>query len=336
MTVNRQELVSALESAGRIVGNSRGESPCYYFTGEAIEATDMLSFISVPFKTDFVCAVTVKNLLPFLKTLTSETVDISCTTDKPYLRVSFGKMVSNFATSAVEIPWPQADEFKELPVPSDLFTVATNRCRQYVSTDTTRVLLTGVNISTKDGVMYATATDGRRLYNANMGKVDTEYNFTIIPLLLRLIANEEVEEFSISGNTISFRCKSGALYAGRVLEGGRYPNWAQVIPKDRSNHTKVVFPDELKGHLHRVILLGATSVTLAITADLCTISADAEYSSYTEEVAVSSDGEVTVKFDPRLLSQLVSVSTTLQLEATGPAIAEANGAISLLMPLRQN
>lgn len=179
MTVDREKLITALE-ANRIAIST--ETPCYFFTGKAIESSNLDSFISVPFETDFVCNVLDKKLLAFVKGLNSETITLTYDEKEFLLTVACGKIKSKFACSENAIPWPVIDEFKEMPIPPDTFALACSRCIGYVSKDLTRIVLGGVHFVTVDGTLFAEATDGRRLCRISLGKIDDKYDFIILRL----------------------------------------------------------------------------------------------------------------------------------------------------------
>lgn len=332
MTVYREKLITALE-ANRIA-ISANTTPRYFFTGKAIESSNLDSFISVPFETDFVCNVLDKKLLAFVKGLNSETITLTYDEKEFLLTVACGKIKSKFACSENAIPWPVIDEFKEMPIPPDTFALACSRCIGYVSKDQTRIVLGGVHFVTVDGTLFAEATDGRRLCRVDLGKIDDKYDFIIPAPLLHLILREEIVEFSLTGTTIAFSCKSGTLYAGRIISGA-YPNVQQVIPDTtQDGYVEVTLPDTFKASLKRALLLDNSRIDLDIKEDECEISVTAENVSYKESVPVTASGETRVSFNTSYLAQAFEISPTLFISPNMPSIGTAGNTTVIIMPLR--
>jgi DNA polymerase III sliding clamp (beta) subunit (PCNA family) len=332
MTVNRENLIAALE-ANRIAISTH-ETPCYFFTGKAIESSNLDSFISVPFETDFVCNVLDKKLLAFVKGLNSETITLTYDEAESLLTVACGKIKSKFACSENAIPWPVIDEFKEMPIPPDTFALACSRCIGYVSKDQTRIVLGGVHFVTVGGTLFAEATDGRRLCRVDLGKIDDKYDFIIPAPLLHLIMREEILEFSLTDTTIAFSCKSGTLYAGRIISGV-YPNVNQVIPDStKEGYVEVVLPDTFKACIKRALLLDDSRVDLGIKKDECEISVTAKNVSYKESVPVTASGETRVVFNTAYLAQAFEMCPTMHINANSPCIGTAGNTTVVVMPLR--
>jgi DNA polymerase-3 subunit beta len=333
MTVNREKLIAALE-ANRIAVSA--VTPHYFFTGKAIESSNLDSFISVPFETDFVCNVLDKKLLAFVKGLDSETITLTYDEKEFLLTVACDKIKSKFACSGDAIPWPTIDEFKEMPIPPDTFALACNRCIGYVSKDQTRIVLGGVHFVTIDGTLFAEATDGRRLCRISLGKVDDKYDFIIPAPLLHLILREEVVEFSLTDTTIAFSCKSGTMYAGRIISGN-YPNVNQVIPDTtQEGYVEVTLPDTFKASLKRALLLDDSRVNLDIKEDECEISVTADNVSYKESVPVTASGKTCVSFNTSYFAQAFEISPTLFISPNMPSIGTAGNTTVIVMPLRTN
>jgi DNA polymerase III sliding clamp (beta) subunit (PCNA family) len=333
MTVNREKLIAALE-ANRIAVSA--VTPHYFFTGKAIESSNLDSFISVPFETDFVCNVLDKKLLAFVKGLDSETITLTYDEKEFLLTVACDKIKSKFACSGDAIPWPTIDEFKEMPIPPDTFALACNRCIGYVSKDQTRIVLGGVHFVTIDGTLFAEATDGRRLCRISLGKVDDKYDFIIPAPLLHLILREEVVEFSLTDTTIAFSCKSGTMYAGRIISGN-YPNVNQVIPDTtQEGYVEVTLPDTFKASLKRALLLDDSRVNLDIKEDECEISVTADNVSYKESVPVKASGKTCVSFNTSYFAQAFEISPTLFISPNMPSIGTAGNTTVIVVPLRIN
>ena len=99
----------------------------------------------------------------------------------------------------------------------------------------TRPILTGINISMKNGVLVALATDSYRLSRITSQRSETcEFNFTMpmstYKLLKRVIRPDDSKEIDISvtDRDVSFR-SDGVVIKSTLLDGG-YPEVNRLIP----------------------------------------------------------------------------------------------------------
>lgn len=185
------------------------------------------------------------------------------------------------------------------------------------STDSTRKILNGVNLSTKNGTLTVVATDGRRLSFCEV-EVGTEaesvYTLTskTVSQLEKMIGKENADvEIVTDGLQVLF-AESGAKWTlqSRLVDG-IYPNWRQVVPKEFRNEATVdraVFKEELQ----RVSLsaeLRGTDKYVKITVEpgrLLLESTDGDYSRARTEMPVRYDGEkVSVSINPDLARDIL-------------------------------
>ncbi len=122
----------------------------------------------------------------------------------------------------------------------------------------TRPILTGINISVKDGVLQFVAIDGYRLAIRSK-KIDIENNIEFIISgkalneVVKLIdENTENIEIKVGKRLILFKI-SGYVFISRLLEG-EFVNYEKIIPSEHSQTTTVVC-DEIIDSVERVSLL---------------------------------------------------------------------------------
>ena len=124
-------------------------------------------------------------------------------------------------------------------------------------------------------------------------------------------------------NLMIFR-KSGLLLTSRLMEG-TYPNYQQVIPKDKDPDKRVsVSKPELEGALRRVAVLSrdktnAVKVTFS-SGKITLFSSNPDFGEATEELPAQYKGEtLTTGFNARYLLDVLGVvdgeSVTMQMDA---------------------
>lgn len=107
------------------------------------------------------------------------------------------------------------------------------------SEDTTRLVLNGINIESKNGTTLLVATDGRRMGVLKAGLSDGDGSFTINRNIISAIQfisepDEELtienlgEEITISGGDCRYERAHWTL---KTMSYGNYPSWRKVIPK---------------------------------------------------------------------------------------------------------
>jgi DNA polymerase-3 subunit beta len=144
-----------------------------------------------------------------------------------------------------------AEEFPVMPAIEKgvIFKVSTKELKHGLqqvvfaaSNDEARPVLTGVNLSTHEGKLYAVATDSYRLAEKNLG-VNTEDINILVPAtaiadLLRIVTDLEGEAtITYDEQQVCFRVGDIELIA-RLLEG-TYPNYRQIIPAKFSTTVEV-------------------------------------------------------------------------------------------------
>lgn len=211
-----------------------------------------------------------------------------------------------------------------------LFAVGDNDARYILNG-----LLITLNVSEKKTTLRLVGTDGHRLAVADQeasqpaGKEGPKEIKAIIPKKAAMEMRHLLEEgdgeplIGFTKNLMIFR-KSGLLLTSRLMEG-TYPNYQQVIPKDKEQDKRVtVSKPEIEGALRRVAVLSrdktnAVKVTFA-TGKITLFSSNPDFGEATEELPAQYKGEsLTTGFNARYLLDVLGVvdgeSVTMQMDA---------------------
>jgi DNA polymerase-3 subunit beta len=190
-----------------------------------------------------------------------------------------------------------------------------------------RYILNGLLVtligSEKKTTLRLVGTDGHRLALAEQelpasgGKEASKEIKAIIPKkaafeMRRLLEEGDGEPLiGFTKNLMIFR-KSGLLLTSRLMEGN-YPNYQQVIPKEKEQDKKVsVGRVELEGALRRVAVLSrdkTNAVKLTLAAGKMTLfSSNPDFGEATEELSAQYKGEtMTTGFNARYLLDVLGV-----------------------------
>lgn len=198
-----------------------------------------------------------------------------------------------------------------------LFAVGDNDARYILNG-----LLVTLVTSEKKTVLRLVGTDGHRLALAEQespgGKEDKDGPKEIKAIIPKKAAHEMrrlLEEgdgeplIGFTKNLMIFR-KSGLLLTSRLMEGN-YPNYQQVIPKEKDQKISVARA-ELEGALRRVAVLSrdktnAVKVTISV-GKMTLFSSNPDFGEATEELAAQYKGEtLTTGFNARYLLDVLSV-----------------------------
>ncbi len=234
-----------------------------------------------------------------------------------------------------------------------LFAVGDNDARYILNG-----LLVTLTAVEKKTMLRLVGTDGHRLAVAEQEVTEASAKDApreikaIIPkkaaLEMRRLLEEEDGEplIGFTKNLMIFR-KSGLLLTSRLMEG-TYPNYQQVVPKDKEVEKRVtVDRAELEGALRRVAVLSrdkthAVRVTFA-PGRVSLFSSNPDFGEATEELQARYEGQTLVTgFNARYLLDVLAVvdgdGVTLQMEAPlSPCLIrdpESPGFASVVMPVK--
>ena len=234
-----------------------------------------------------------------------------------------------------------------------LFAVGDNDARYILNG-----LLVTLTTIEKKTMLRLVGTDGHRLAVAEQEVTEASAKDApreikaIIPKkaafeMRRLLEEEDGEPLiGFTKNLMIFR-KSGLLLTSRLMEG-TYPNYQQVVPKDKEVEKRVtVDRAELEGALRRVAVLSrdkthAVRVTFA-PGRITLFSSNPDFGEATEELQARYEGQTLVTgFNARYLLDVLAVmdgdGVTLQMEAPlSPCLIrdpESPGFASVVMPVK--
>ena len=277
-------------------------------------------------------AVPARLLTEFVGNLPHTNIDLE--TDETKLKISAGgyKSVIN-STVADDYPaLPNSAEENSFTIAADLLKSAISGVALVAGNDVTRPILTGVYFYSTDGQMYMAATDGYRLAERKMIKLDNDFA-AIIPSstladVTRLINNEK--EIAVKYNDEQITFVTGETSTTSRLIDGKYIDYQQLIPTqtnftitvDRADFIKITKVAELfaRETAGSIIIegnptektLSVRSITSQLGENTSSIEADIEVSGgddcmvslnskYLLDALNCIDGEkVTMKFNGKL------------------------------------
>lgn len=253
------------------------------------------------------------------------------------------------------------EEYPALPdLATDPFTLPAQAFRDGIrgtawsaSTDETKQVLTGVNITASEDCLEFAATDGHRLARARAGIESGSPYSVILPRnamedVSRILSNSEVEAISLAFDSAACELKWAVglttyRYTSRVLDG-RYPNYDLLIPKDFET---IIILDrgKLREALGRVELIANAKnhvVTFQVAAGQLALSCEAQdVGSGQELLHVQHSGpDITLAFNVRYvldcLKNYAGEEVKISLNTpTSPVVFEPLGddALYLCMPV---
>jgi DNA polymerase-3 subunit beta len=232
---------------------------------------------------------------------------------------------------AAEFPlMPEPDTAPVAGVGAGLLRTMIRQTAFAVSTDETRVFLTGLYTVLENKEIKLVATDGGRLAlrTALLDKTATQKVGVIVPAktmheLTRALGNAEGEvEVSLAENQILFTLP-GARLVSRLIPGP-FPDYQRVIPQGHKQRI-TVGTERLLSAVRRVAITARDSanvVRLQAVSDKLTLgSSTPEYGRSEETITIVAEGEtVATAFNARYLLDCLNVleADELMLELTGP------------------
>lgn len=225
---------------------------------------------------------------------------------------------------------PEPDSTTVVALDAGVFRTMIRQTSFAVSTDETRVFLTGLYLVLDGTEAKVVATDGGRLAlrSTTLPSPAKQKVGVIVPSktmheLTRVLAGVEGEvHMSLAENQVLFALP-GARLVSRLIPGP-FPNYQQVIPQGHKQRL-TVGTEHFMGAVRRVAITARDSanvVRLQATGDTLTLMSNTpEYGRSEETLPVAVEGEtVPTAFNARYLLDCLSVVETDQvtLELTGP------------------
>ncbi len=225
---------------------------------------------------------------------------------------------------------PEPDAAPVAGVDAGLLRTMVRQTAFAVSTDETRVFLTGLYTVLDGKEVRLVATDGGRLAlrTGALAKAATQKVGVIVPAktmqeLTRALGGAEGEvEIALAENQVLFTMP-GARLVSRLIPGP-FPNYQQVIPQGHKQRV-TVGTERLLAGVRRVAITARDSanvVRLQASGDTLTLASNTpEYGRSEEKIQVTTEGEtVATAFNARYLLDCLTVveADELTLELTGP------------------
>lgn len=216
----------------------------------------------------------------------------------------------------------------------------------------TRPILTGINISVKDGILQFVAIDGYRLaIRRKKINIQNDIEFIIagkaLSEVVKLIdENTENIEIKVGKRLILFKI-SGFTFIARLLEG-EFVNFEKIIPSEHSQQTTVVC-DEMIDSVERVSLLindsFSTPIRCAFSKDELIISCSTALGRAKEKMNIELSGnEFEMGLNSRYLLEALKAceheKITFNFNGANagvtitPADSDSNDMLYLIMPMR--
>lgn len=246
MKIDREILLKALDTCKPAIAAKEmiTQSTCFAFTGEHIVSYDDQLAIQVPFKTEFVGAVSANELHGLVSRAKGEFVEFEI--EDEVLTVKSGRARAGIPfQDAVLLPLEEiVHDAKFAKLPSD-FVMALMFCSPVVSRDFSKQLLTCVHISTS----LAEASDSFRLAQhtfSSDGKIT--HDFLIPGNACREIIKFNPSTYAVHGGWAHFKNATSAVISCRIFSE-KYPNTANVLKMQETQD--VEFPDEADDMIER-------------------------------------------------------------------------------------
>ncbi|MBQ8739987.1 MAG: DNA polymerase III subunit beta [Clostridia bacterium] len=216
----------------------------------------------------------------------------------------------------------------------------------------TRPILTGINISVKEGILQFVAIDGYRLaIRRKKINIQNDIEFIIagkaLSEVVKLIdENTEDIEIKVGRRLILFKI-SGFTFIARLLEG-EFVNFEKIIPSEHSQQTNIVC-DEMIDSVERVSLLindsFSTPIRCAFGKEELIISCSTALGRAKEKMNISLDGnEFEMGLNSRYLLEALKAcereKITFKFNGANagvtitPADTEDKEMLYLIMPMR--
>lgn len=308
--ISKDELLNAINTVSKGM-SSRATLPI--LSGILIETTDQgkLTFqttdleISIKHTTTANieeagrCVVPGKYFSNIIKNLPDASVEVSSNDEQTFITCENASFNLSSLNPADFPFFPQVDPSTTIILPTDKLTEAVSRVGCAVSRDESRIILTGIYFSVKDGIVTLAATDSYRLAVAEIKVPNTDVNdFTaIIPGktfedICRIAQSAATISIGFSDNQVIMQFGE-TIFVSRKIEG-TYPNYKQLIPVNQEV-TIQVDTHVLVTSIKRVAILAQahTPIKFQFSAESqnITISANtADVGGATEVISAEIDG----------------------------------------------
>lgn len=354
ITVNRTELLTALNAAGKAVGNGAIipilESYLFDITKESATITggNMSVFVSASCnlksdKEDRVCIPAVK-LQRIVSALPEQGLTLTFDNNIVTIKCDTGRYSIPYQPGA---DYPKVDlaDGAGFSLSGGLLPDAISKTAFAILTDDTRDNLAGLHISCTNGMLRIEATDAHVLSTMQI-ETGAEYFDLIIPrTTIPILAGFDLNNVDVVYNKNLITFKSGSLVITSRLVDATFPNVDAVIPRD--NPVKIAVDRlQMLAAVKRVSILANMNglLKMVVSDGLITLTcSDVDLSQESEEVVkATTEGELTIGLMgsqvATLLSKLEGVTAYIEGSTEKRAVLFGDGSeigtdLFLVMPM---
>jgi DNA polymerase-3 subunit beta len=173
----------------------------------------------------------------FISNLPKTNINIETKDSKLIIKAGNYKSIINTINPDEFPEVPKEDFNEEITINSEIFKNATSQVITCTSSDTSRLILTGVYLHNNNNQLLLTATDGYRLAEKNLIKTTKDIKIIIpaqtISEVNRILDGEENINLKISDEQIIFKIGEVSLVS-RLIDGS-YINYHSLIPEKTDN-----------------------------------------------------------------------------------------------------
>ena len=250
ITINRKNLLDALAVGGAMAGKAKSipilemvliRVADNYLTvvssNSESQVLKRVEIISSDGNIDF--CTNPNDLGKALKTLTTDEVVLDANTET--VTIAHNKGSIEFpACSAVAFPiMAKADDVCEVTIPAALLKDWINIARNFVSNDTFKPVMNGMNLLIEGNNITVCATDAAKMFvdsrffdNVSNTNLSVIIPASVFPMILSILSDCDFVKMSFDTKNVSFRSSTAKITA-RIIEGA-YPNFRAVIPTSNS------------------------------------------------------------------------------------------------------
>lgn len=299
------------------------------------------------------CVVPGKLFSDIVKSLPDASIEIESKDRQTQIKC----MESSFTLSSLDASdfpyFPEVDPSTTIVLPSAELADAVRCVGRAVSKDESRIILTGIYFSVKDGEVTLAATDSYRLAvaklkapNSNVADFQAIVPGKTFEEVCRLALSSEAVSIGFSDNQVLIQFGE-TTFVSRKIEG-TYPNYQQLIPVDHEVSIQANTQDLITS-IKRVAILAQShtpiSFNFSMESQNVTISANtADVGGASEIVSAEVDGpSMEIAFNHQyILDGLNMIDGDVIIELQTPLkpgilkSAEKEDFLYLAMPVRQN
>lgn len=270
-------------------------------------------------KSDGQTLLPTNRMIAILRELTDDHVDLEIEDDKVWVRSGH----SEFRLSAEDpAEFPNVADFTDdnyHVINSDVLGKAIRRTVFATDIESTRYALGGVLLELGDDTVSLVATDSRRLALVQSpctvsGKPEVPNAQPVVPraamnLIEKSLADDAEVHIAIHANDVLVKSANSTIYS-RLVEG-RFPKYADVVPKDSAHNIEMVVGPFYSAVRQAQIVTDEESRGVDFVfedGNLTLMSEAADVGTSKVELPVPYSGDkLVIKFDPRFVAEFLRV-----------------------------